>query len=327
MRRREFISLLGSAAAGWPVIARAQQPAIPVIGVLNSGPARMRPEQFNGLHRGLNEAGYIEGQNLSIVYLGADDKYDQLPALAVELVGRNVTVIVAAGGPVTALATQRATASIPIVFTAVSDPIKSGLVASFNRPGANITGNAGLTIELDPKRLEFLRELVPAAKVLGALVNSQRPGVDAQLNALQATADKIACQLIVLKAANASDLDAAFATLAQRPVDAMLVGADALFNDLRTQVIGLAARQRVPAIYQWREFPEAGGLISYGPSLSDAYRQSGIYVGRILKGEKPADLPVSQPTRFELVINLKAARALGLTVPPALLIRADEVIE
>jgi putative tryptophan/tyrosine transport system substrate-binding protein len=324
MRRREFITFLGSAAAAWPLRAQAQQP---VIGVLNSGPARLRPEQFDGFHRGLKEAGYVEGQNVSIAYLGADDKIDRLPSLAAELAGKNVAVILAAGGPVAALAAQSATAKIPIVFAAVSDPIKIGLVASFNRPGANVTGNAGLTIELDPKRLELLRELVPAAKVLGALVNPERPSAEVQLNALQVAADKMGCQLIVLKAANAADLDAVFATLVQKPVDALLVAADASFNNRREQIIEFAARQKVPAIYQWREFPAAGGLISYGSSLSDAYRQSGIYVGRILKGEKAADLPVTQPTRFELVINLKTAKALGLSVPPSLLTSADEVID
>jgi putative ABC transport system substrate-binding protein len=327
MKRREFITLLGGAAVAWPLAARAQQPAKPVIGVLNSGPARMRPEQFDGLWRGLKEAGYVDGQNVSIVYLGADDNYDRLAALAADLVGKNVAVIVAAGGPIAALAAKGVTTSIPIVFTAVSDPIKDGLVASLNRPGANITGNSALTVELDPKRLELLHELVPAAKVVGALVNPQRPGFDGQVNDLQAAADKIGCKLIVLKAANAPELDAAFATLAQRPVAALLVGADPSFNNRRDQIIDLVARQRVPAIYQWREFVAAGGLISYGPSLGDAYRQSGIYVGRILKGEKPADLPVMQPTRFELVINLKTAKALGLEVPPTLLARADEVIE
>ena len=236
-------------------------------------------------------------------------------------------MIASVGGPAAALAAKAATSTIPIVFTAVSDPVQSGLVASLNRPGGNVTGNAGLTIELDAKRFEILSELVPDAKVVGALVNANRPGVEVQEQDLRAAAKATGRELILLRTGDLRDIEAAFATLAERKVAALVVGADAFFNNNRQQIVVLAARHAMAAVYQWREFPAEGGLLSYGPNLSDAYRQSGLYVGRILKGEKPADLPVIQPTKFELVINLKTARAIGLTVPPTLIARADEVIE
>ena len=326
MRRREFITLLGGAAAIWPLAARAQQP-MPVIGMLNSGTAEPRRDQIEWFQRGLKEAGFVPGENVTIVKRGADDHYDRLPALAAELVRQQVAVIATVGGPVAALAAKAATATIPIVFAAVSDPVKSGLVASFNRPGGNVTGNAGLTIELDGKRLEILGELAPGAKLVGALINPNRPGVEVQEQDLLAAARTAGRELVLLRVGDSRELDAAFATLAERKVTALVVGADAFFNNNRQQIVVLAARHAMAAIYQWREFPAEGGLMSYGPNLSEGYRLSGLYVGRILKGEKPADLPVIQPSKFEMVINLKTARAIGLTVPPSLLTRADEVIE
>ena len=326
MQRREFISLLGGAAATWPLAARAQR-QLPVIGMLNSGTAEPRRDQIEWFQRGLKEAGFVPGENVTIVKRGADDHYDRLPALAAELVRQQVAVIATVGGPVAALAAKAATATIPIVFAAVSDPVKSGLVASLNRPGGNVTGNAGLTIELDGKRLEILGELAPGAKLVGALINPNRPGVEVQEQDLLAAARTAGRELVLLRVGDSRELDAAFATLAERKVTALVVGADAFFNNNRQQIVVLAARHAMAAIYQWREFPAEGGLMSYGPNLSEGYRLSGLYVGRILKGEKPADLPVIQPSKFEMVINLKTARAIGLTVPPSLLTRADEVIE
>jgi putative ABC transport system substrate-binding protein len=325
MQRRDFIMTLGLAAV-WPLAVRAQQ-AIPVIGMLNSGPSEPRRDQLEGFHRGLREAGFVVGQNVTILNLGADDHYDRLPALAAELVRRQVAVIAAVGGPVTALAAKAATPTIPIVFTAVSDPVKSGLVASFNRPGGNITGNAGLSIELDAKRFEILGELAPAAKVVGALINPNRPGVEIQEQELRAAAKAADRDLVVFRPGDSHALEAAFATLAERKITVLLVGADAFFNNNRPQIVALAARHAIMAIYPWREFPSEGGLVSYGTNLPEAYREAGVYVGRILKGEKPADLPVTQPTKFELVVNLKTAKALGLNVPPELIARADETIE
>jgi putative ABC transport system substrate-binding protein len=327
MRRREFIAFLGSAAAAWPFKVQGQQLSLPLIGVLSSGPAKLREDQSEGLRRGLKEAGFVEGENLSVLYRGADDHYERLSALAAELVSRSVAVIATAGGPVAALAAKSATNSIPIVFAAVSDPVKSGLVASLNRPGANVTGNAGLTIELDAKRLELLSELTSATRVLGALVNANRPGVEAEEHDLLAAAKDLRRELVVLRTEDGPSIEAAFATLVKRNVVGVLVGADALFNDHRQQVVSLAARYAVAGVYPWREYVTAGGLMSYGANLSEGYRLSGLYVGRILKGEKPVDLPVAQPEKFELAINLKTAKTLGIEVPPALLTRADEVIE
>jgi putative ABC transport system substrate-binding protein len=326
MQRRAFLGFLGSAAVT-PFAARAQQHIVPVIGMLNSGTPEPRRDQLNSFYRGLKEAGFVPGQNVTVLKRGADDHYDRLPALAAELVRERVTVIATIGGPVAALAAKAATATIPIVFAAVSDPVESGLVASLNRPGGNVTGNAGLTIVLDAKRLEILGELAPHATIIGALVNANRPGVEVQERDLRAAAKTAGRELVLLRVGDAGALDAAFATLAERGVRAMVVGADAFFNNNRQQIIVLAARHALAVVYQWREFPAEGGLVSYGPNLSEAYVQSGLYVGRILKGEKPADLPVTQPTKFELVINLKTARAIGLTVPPTLIARADEVIE
>jgi ABC-type uncharacterized transport system substrate-binding protein len=327
MRRRAFISLLAAAAATWPLALSAQQSAMPVIGFLYSGTKTSLGEQYAAFHRGLGEAGYVDGQNVTIEYRGADDHYDRLPGLATELVRRPVAAIVAAGGPVSALAAKAATSTIPIVFTTVTDPVKSGLVTSLNRPGGNVTGTAGLTSELDAKRLELLHQLKPGAGAIGALVNPNRPGVDAQKRDLQTAAHVIGRQLVFRDVKDERDIGAAVEALARQKVEALLVTADPFFNSRRAQVVALAAHHALPAVYQWREFVTDGGLMSYGPSLTDAYYQTGIYVGRILKGTKPADLPVMQPTRFELVISLKTAKALGLEIPPTLLARANKVIE
>jgi putative ABC transport system substrate-binding protein len=309
-----------------PRAARAQQ-LVPVIGILNSASAGSRHSRFVAFRQGLSEAGYLEGQNVAIEYRFADDQYDRLPSLAVELVRRPVAVLVATGGPVAALAAKSATATTPIVFTAVADPIKSGLVASLNRPGGNVTGTAGLTSELDPKRLELLHQLLPMAGIIGVLANPNRPYVDTQLKDVQAAAGRIGRQLAILMAGTERDIGTAFETLAQRQIRVLLIMVDPFFASRRAQIISLAARYAVASVYQWREDVLAGGLMSYGASPIEMYRQAGVYTGRILKGEKPADLPVIQPTRFEFLINLQTAKALGITVPPMLLARADEVIE
>ncbi|WP_128971612.1 ABC transporter substrate-binding protein [Bradyrhizobium tropiciagri] len=327
MRRRDFIAFLSSAAAAWPLTVRGQRPSSPLIGVLSSGPAKLREDQSDGLRRGLKEAGFVEGENLSIEYRGADDHYDRLPALAAELVSQSVAVIATAGGPVAALAAKSATNTIPIVFAAVSDPVKSGLVASLNRPGGNVTGNAGLTIELDAKRLELLSELTPRTRVIGALVNANRPGVDVEEHDLLEAAKKLGRELVILRTADGPSIESAFDTLAKRDIAGLVVGADALFNDHRQQVVSLAARYALAGVYPWREYVTAGGLLSYGANLLEGYRLSGLYVGRILKGEKPADLPVVQPQKFELAINLRTAKTLAIDIPPAVIARADEVIE
>jgi len=327
MRRREFIAVLSGAAATWPRIVRAQQASVPLIGVLSSGSANLRADQSDGLRRGLKEAGFVEGENLNIVYAGADDHYDRLPAMAAELVGRSVAVIATAGGPVAALAAKSATNTIPIVFAAVSDPVRSGLVTSLNRPGGNVTGNAGLTIELDAKRFELLSELTPATRVIGALVNTNRPGVELEEHDLLAAAKSLGREVVILRTDDGHSIEAAFDTFAKRNIVGLLVGADALFNDHRQLIVSLAARYAMAGVYPWREYVTGGGLVSYGANLSEGYRLSGLYVGRILKGEKPADLPIIQPEKFELAVNLKTARTLGISIPPAVLARADEVIE
>jgi putative tryptophan/tyrosine transport system substrate-binding protein len=328
MRRLALTSLIAAGAVTWLLPLSAQQPAMPVIGILSTASVGSRGgEQFAAFYRGLGEAGYIESQNVTIEYRWADDDYARLPALAAELVHLPVAVLVAAGGHVSALAAHDATKDIPIVFTTVTDPVKSGLVASLNKPGGNATGTAGLTSELDAKRLELLHDLIPAASVIGVLVNSKRPGLEDQSQELQEAADKLKLKLEVQQAATEQEIDTAFERLAQLRVEALLVTADPFFNNRRVQVVALAASHAIPAIYQWREFVAAGGLISYGPGLTDAYRQAGIYTGRILKGAKPGDLPVVQPTKFQLVINSWTAKQLGLTLSPTFLARADEVIE
>jgi len=328
MRRREFITLLGGAAVAWPLVARAQQAAMPVIGYL--GVSSFEKSAGRSLHdfkRGLAESGYVEDRNVTIEYRWADEKYDRLPALAVELVQRGVAVLVAAGSPA-ALPAKAATTVIPIVFMIGSDPVELGLVAGLNRPGGNLTGVAYLNVEVAPKRLELLHELIPTAKSIALLVNPANPVVaDAQAKELQAAISKLDLNLILVKASNPLEMEDAFATLVRERVEALQIGVDPLFGNHVDQLVALAARHKVPTIYPWREFTAAGGLMNYGSSIPDAFRQVGVYTGQILKGAKPADLPVQRPTKLQFVLNLKAAKALGLTIPPTLLARADEVIE
>jgi putative ABC transport system substrate-binding protein len=326
MRRRDFVRGFAGLAVSAPLAARAQQQPKPVIGFLSSASPTAYEHFLQAFKNGLGEAGYVDGENVSIEFRWAEDQYDRLPAMAAELVRHKVAVIFASGGPVPARAAKAATATIPIVFPALSDPVKLGLVASFNRPGGNITGIAALTSELDAKRLEILRELVPKAGVIGALVDSNRR-VEGQSEGIQAAAQTVGRQVVIVSAGNERDFDKAFAALEQRHAGALLVGASALFTSRRERLVALAAHYSIPTMYQFRDFATVGGLISYGTSGVDAYRQGGAYVGRILKGEKPADLPIIQPTKFELVINLKTAKALSLTVPASLLSRADEIIE
>jgi putative tryptophan/tyrosine transport system substrate-binding protein len=325
MKRRRIIGLLGGAAA-WPSAVRAQQ-GMPVIGMLNSGPPQPRRDQIDGFYRGLKEAGFAAGENVSVVQRGADNQYDRLPGLAAELVRLRVSVIAIIGGPVAALAAKEATTSVPIVFAAVSDPIRSGLVASLNRPGGNVTGSGGFVAELDAKRLEILSELRPSSTTVAALLNPNRPGVEIQEREMRAASKAAGRELIVFRAGTPEAIEAAFASMAAQRISSLAVGADPFFSNQRRQIVMLAARHAIAAVYQWREFPIDGGLASFGPSIEDAYRLAGSYVGRILKGENPGDLPVVQPTKFELVVNLKTAKAIGLDIPPTLLARADEVIE
>jgi putative ABC transport system substrate-binding protein len=324
--RRQFITLLGGAAT-WSLAARAQQQPMPVIGFLNSGSAEPLAPMVAGFHRGLKEVGYVEGQNLLIEFRWAENQLDRLPALAADLVGRRVAVIAATGGPVTGLAVKSTTTIIPFVFISGVDPVKLGLVASLNRPGGNATGVNMFITAVEAKRLGLLHELVPAAARIAVIVNPNSPEVDAQLSDLQAAARTNGRELHILRAGNEEEIEAVFATLAQVGAQALLVAGDPLFNGQRDRIVSLAARHRVPAIYEARTYTQAGGLMSYGPNLADMYRQVGVYTGQILKGVKPADLPVIQPTVLELLINLKAAKALGLEVPPMLIARADEVIE
>jgi putative tryptophan/tyrosine transport system substrate-binding protein len=325
LKRRQFVALLGAAAA-WPITARSQP--LPVIGFLSSRSALESKPLVGAFRQGLNEAGYVEGQNAVVEYHWAENQYDRLPGLAVELVRRRVAVIVAAGGPSAAFAAKTATSTIPIVFTSVGNPVETGLLSSLNRPGGNITGSdSTLNIELDAKRLQLLRELVPSATVIAALVNPNRPLSGLQVSDIQKSARSLGQELIIVPAGTERDLDSAFAMFKQQHVGALLVRTDAFFASRREQIVALAARYAVPTSYPFRDFAVAGGLMSYGGSIQDAYRQAGIYTGRILKGENPADLPVMQPTKFEFVVNLKTAQALGLTIPPSILARAGEVIE
>jgi ABC-type uncharacterized transport system substrate-binding protein len=326
LRRREFIVTLSGAAA-WPLGARAQQPAMPVIGILGGTSQSEWVPFMAAFARGLKEVGYIEHQNVKIESRWADNRYDRLTALATDLVDRQVAVIAALGGTPSALAAKMATSSIPIVFLVGRDPVELGLVASFNRPGGNVTGVNMLNVAVAEKRLELVRKLVPKARAIAILINRDNPNGQSYASELEPIVEAAGQQTLVLSASNDQELEAAFAILAQKRTDAAIVAPDPFLDSRRNGIVGLAARHGVPAIYQWREFVEAGGLISYGTSLADAHRQQGIYVGTILKGTKPADLPVVQPTKFELVINLKTAKALGLDLPPTLLALADEVIE
>ncbi len=325
--RRDFTLLL-SAAVAWPLAARAQQ-AMPVIGFLNSGSPDQAHyvERVRAFHDGLSVIGYVESKNVAIEYRWANGQYDRLPALAADLVRRHVNVIATTGGTPAALAAKAATTTIPITFQLGFDPVQAGLVASLSQPGSNITGVTNLNVEVMPKRLELLHELVPTAAVIGLLVNPTSPFADSVATDAQEAARKLGLQLHVLRASTERDLDSAFTALGQMRAGALLISPDAFFNSRSDQLAALTLRHAVPTIYQSREFAAAGGLMSYGGNLTESYRQAGIYTGRILKGEKPADLPVVQSTKVELIINLKTARAFGLTVPLPLLGRADEVIE
>jgi putative ABC transport system substrate-binding protein len=326
LRRRAFFMLLGGAAA-WPRAAGAQQTAMPVIGFLGANSPGPYAQYAAALRQGLKETGFIEDRNLKIEYRWAEGQYDRLPEMAADLLLRKVAVIVPIGGAPAVIAAKKVTSTVPIVFTLGADPVQLGLVASLNRTGGNVTGVAMLATTLEAKRLEVLRELVPTAAVIAILVNPTNPQSAALVRDLEKAADAIGQTVRVLHAASEPDFEKAFSAISQLQVPALMVGADGFFFNAREHLVELAARHGLPSIYEWREFTEIGGLASYGTSLSDAYRQAGIYTGRILNGATPADLPVIQPTKFELVINLKTAKALGLNVPPSLLVRADEVIE
>ena len=326
MRRREFIKAATASVVAWPLVARAQQTAKPVIGFMSARSPDDSGTILQAFLKGLGESGFFDGHNVIIEYRWARGEYDQLPAFAAELVQRRVNVLVATGGNSSALAAKHATATIPIVFVA-GDPIRTGLVQSLNRPGGNVTGSVIPTTDMDQKRLSLLHEFVPTVPLIGALLNPSSPAQENQLPALEQAARTIGRRLLVAKASNDEELNAAFALLLQQGVGALVVAADAYFDTRRDRIIAFAAQNRLPAVYHFREYAFAGGLVSYAPSLTDGYRQAGIYTGRILKGEKPADLPVLQPTKFDFVINLKTAKALGLTVPFGLLNAADEVIE
>jgi putative ABC transport system substrate-binding protein len=327
VNRRKFATLLGGAAAAWPLSAFAQQKAMPVIGFLSSQSADESAAYADAFRQGLSDTGFVDGQSVAIEYHWADGHYDRLPAMAAELVARKVDLIATGGSAPSALASQKATSTIPIVFSVGVDPVAAGLVASLSRPGANVTGISVLGVELEPKRLELLLEVVPQAKVIAFLVNPTSPVFDPGSGDMQNAAHAKGLQLQIARAGSASEIDAAFASFAELHVGGLVVSNDPFFAERREQLARLTVRHTVPAIHLWREFAEAGGLMSYGPSLPEVYRQQGIYGGKILKGAKPADLPVEQPTKFELVINLQTAKALGLAVPPSILARADEVIE
>jgi putative ABC transport system substrate-binding protein len=327
MKRRDFITLLGGAAAAWPIAARAQQQAVPVVGFLHPSSPESFGHVVNGFRRGLNETGFIEGQSVEIEFRWARGEYDRLPVLAAELVQRRVRVILAGGGEAGALAAKAATTTIPILIVASSDPVKSGLIASFNRPGGNVTGLMTATSILETKKFGLLCEMVPNARVIAMIINPNYPPHAADAVEVQAAAQSIGRQLLVLRAGNPQAIDLAFTTLVEQRAGALLVGGDPFLVGRSQQLVAMATRHAVPAIYDFRESVLAGGLMSYGSNLPNNYRQLGVYAGRILKGESPADLPVMHPALFDFAINLVSAKALGLEVPPTLLARADEVIE
>jgi len=328
MRRREFIRLFGGSAFAWPLAARAQQPAIPVVGFLSTASPDSYAIRLRAFRQGLKDAGYVEGQNVTIEYRWAEGQNDRLPALAADLVHRQVDAIVAGGGTPSAVAAKAATAAIPIVFEVATDPVKIGFVARLDKPGGNLTGVANLNVEIGPKRLELMHELLPSVTVIAVLVNPANPALfEPFVRSLQTAASGLGLELHILNASTERELDTVFATLVQLKAGALVIGPDVFFNSHIEQIAALAIGHALPAVYQYRPFVEAGGLLSYGSDEAETYRQVGIYAGRILKGEKPADLPVVQSTKVELIINLKTAKALGLTIPLPLLGRADEVIE
>jgi putative ABC transport system substrate-binding protein len=327
MRRRKFITLLGAAATAWPLAARAQQQPMPVVGFLNAASPGPLRQQVAAFREGLKESDYVEGRNVAVEYRWAEGQYDRLPALVADLVRQQVSVIVSGGGAPAVLAAKAATTTIPIVFSLGADPVGLGVVASLNRPGGNITGVYQFTSGLEAKRLGLLHEMIPKATPIAVLVNPNFADAENQLRDVEEAAARLEVQLVIVRANAESDFDAAFSTLVRQQVGALLVCSSPFFNGRREQLVVLTARHAVPAIFEWRDFAAAGGLMSCGTSLADAYRQVGAYAGQILRGAKPVDLPVVQSTKFELVINLSTAKALGLTVPPQLLARADEVIE
>jgi len=327
MRRREFITLLGGAAVAWPITARAQQPAMPVIGFLNPTSPDSNADRLRAFRQGLKQNGYVEEENVAIVYRWAEGQTDRLPEMAADLVRRKVAVLAAVQGVASALAAKAATTTIPIVFVVPEDPVRFGLVASLARPSGNLTGINFFTAELVAKRLELLRELVPAAKRVAVLVNPTNATAEITVRDVEPAARVIGLEIQVFNASTSGEINTVFATLTRERPDALFVAGDSLFTSRRVQFAALAARHAIPAQYASREFVEAGGLMSYGTNIVEAWRQAGAYAGRILKGAKPADLPVVQSSKFELVINAEIARLLGLTVPPQLLARADEVIE
>jgi putative tryptophan/tyrosine transport system substrate-binding protein len=325
MRRREFITLVGGAGATWPLTARAQQPAMPVIGFLRSASFANVSHFVTAFRRGLKEAGFVEGQDVTIEFRSAEDRPDRLSALATDLIRRPVAVIV--GDIISAIAAKAATTTVPIIFATGADPVREGLVASFSRPGGNVTGVVFFNAVLGAKRLELLRQLVPKVTTNGVFLQPNNPSTEAERRDLHAAAQAVGQQLIILDVSSDRDIETAFATIVQRAAGALVVGTGAFLNSRRERLVALAAHHGLPASYGWREAVVAGGLMSYGASITDAYRQAGIYAGRILKGEKPADLPVMRSTKIEFVINLKTAKTLGLEIPPMLLALADEVIE